>query len=322
MPAFLTLGELLIDFVPTVTPTTLIDAPAFVKAPGGAPANVAVGLARLGHTVGFLGRVGDDPFGHFLAETLASNAVDVTGLTFDPAARTALAFVSLKPDGDRDFLFYRHPSADMRHTPEDIDPAVIQSAQVLHYGSISLIADPARSATLHALALAQQHGLTLSYDPNLRLPLWPSAEAARAGLRLGLQHAHIVKISEDEIHFLTGQTDLITGARQLWHANLRLMVVTLGAHGCLFLTPTTHAAVPGYTVNAIDATGAGDGFTAGLLHGLHTHSLLAHPSDPAALTAVCQFANAVGALTTTQRGAIPALPTLDAVIAFLQGQPS
>ena len=321
MPAFLTLGELLIDFVPTITPTTLIAAPAFVKAPGGAPANVAVGLARLGHTVGFLGRVGDDPFGHFLAETLTTNGVDITGLKFDPAARTALAFVSLKPDGDRDFLFYRHPSADMRHTPEDIDPALIQSAQVLHYGSISLIADPAHSATLHAISLAQQHGLTLSYDPNLRLPLWPSAEAARAGLRLGLQHAHIVKISQDEIHFLTGETDLVAGARQLWQPTTRLMAVTLGPHGCLYLTADRHTTLPGYTVAAIDATGAGDGFTAGLLHGLHTRGLLTHPTDPADLTAVCQFANAVGALTTTRRGAIPALPTLAAVNAFLQGQP-
>jgi fructokinase len=139
MPDIVCLGELLIDFVPTVTGTSLIDAPAFKKAPGGAPANVAVGVTRLGLASAFMGKVGDDPFGHFLAQTLADAGVDVAPLRFTDQARTALAFVSLRADGEREFMFYRHPSADMLLTPDEIDEAALRGAKALHFGSISLI---------------------------------------------------------------------------------------------------------------------------------------------------------------------------------------
>jgi fructokinase len=138
-------GDLLIDFVPTVTGTGLADAPAFVKAPGGAAANVAVGLARLGVKSAFMGKVGDDPFGHFLAHTLEAEGVDVTPLRFEPRARTALAFVSLRADGEREFLFYRHPSADMLFTPEEVDADAIRRARIFHFDSISVAADPPRA---------------------------------------------------------------------------------------------------------------------------------------------------------------------------------
>ncbi len=144
-------GELLIDFVPTESGVTLIEAPAFKKAAGGAPANVAVGVARLGYRAGFMGQVGEDAFGHFLADTLAQSGVDVAGLRFSPEARTALAFVSLRADGERSFMFYRHPSADMLWRPEDVDAAYAASARIFHYGSISLIGEPSRSATFAAL---------------------------------------------------------------------------------------------------------------------------------------------------------------------------
>ncbi|NJN45291.1 MAG: hypothetical protein HC808_00970 [Candidatus Competibacteraceae bacterium] len=169
------LGELIIDFVPTVTGTDLLEAPAFKKAPGGAPGNVAVGLVRLGVKSAFMGKVGDDAFGHFLAKTLRDAGVDVSPLRFSKEARTALAFVSLRADGDRDFMFYRHPSADMLFTPEEVDGEAISKAKLLHFGSISLISEPSRSATLHAVEIAQDQGCLISYDPNLRLPLWPDA---------------------------------------------------------------------------------------------------------------------------------------------------
>ena len=201
------LGELLIDFVPTVTPTSLVDAPAFKKAPGGAPANVAVGLARLGTTSAFMGKVGDDPFGHFLADTLAAAGVDVSTLCFTAQARTALAFVSLRADGDREFMFYRHPSADMLFTPEEVDAAALGTARALHYGSISMISEPSRSATLHAIEVAKQSGCLISCDPNLRLPLWPDAASARDGMLQALAKAQVVKISDSELKFLTGSDD-------------------------------------------------------------------------------------------------------------------
>lgn len=312
------LGELLIDFVPTVTGTDLRGAETFRKAAGGAPANVAVGLARLGVPTAFLGKVGEDGFGHFLAGTLAEAGVNTASLRFDGAARTALAFVSLAANGERDFLFYRQPSADMLYTPEEVDEAAIARARVLHIGSISLIAEPARAATLHAVALARKHGLRVSYDPNLRLPLWPGAEAAREGLRLGLREAEIVKIGEEEVEFLTGERDPLAGARALWHDRMILMAVTRGASGCLWLTREAQGEVPGFAVEPVDTTGAGDAFTAGLLAGLLDQGLAPGAlSQPGVLDSLCRFANAMGALTTTARGAIPSIPGRNAVREFL-----
>jgi fructokinase len=312
------LGELLIDFVPTVTGTTLIDAPAFRKAPGGAPANVAVGLARLRVPSAFMGKVGDDAFGHFLAGTLAEAGVETGPLRFSSEARTALAFVSLRADGEREFMFYRHPSADMLLTPEEIDEAAIRSARLLHFGTISLISEPSRSATLHAIEVARQAGCLISCDPNLRLALWPDSAAAREGLLLGISNAEVVKISDEELRFLTGSDDPAAARRQLWHDRLELMVVTLGSAGCVYFTPGFDGVVVGFSVAAIDATGAGDGFVAGLLQGLLVDRDI--PGDEARLRELCRLANAVGALTTTERGAIPALPTLERVRAFLAAQ--
>ncbi|MCX2726988.1 PfkB family carbohydrate kinase [Thermomicrobium sp. 4228-Ro] len=298
-------GELLVDFVALRRGVRLAEAPAFRRAAGGAPANVAVGVARLGRRAAFLGQVGDDDFGHYLAETLARAGVDVRGLRFSPDARTALAFVSLRADGERDFLFYRHPSADMLWRPEDVDRTVASTTRIFHFGSISLIEEPARSATLVAMETAREHGARLSYDPNLRLALWPSPEAARAGMLRGLEHAEIVKLSREELAFLTGSSDP-AATRQLWHDRLQLLVVTLGAAGCAYLTPQEEGEVPGFTVPIVDTTGAGDGFVAGLLVGLLEQGF---DWSKRAVEQVLRLANAVGALVCTRRGAIPALPT-------------
>ncbi len=311
MAQIVCLGELLIDFVPTVTGISLGEADMFRKAAGGAPANVAVGLARLGVPSAFMGKVGEDGFGRFLAATLADAGVDTGPLRFAAHARTALAFVSLAADGEREFLFYREPGADTLFAPEDIDPADITGAQVLHYGSISLITEPCRSATLHAIALARAAGVRRSYDPNLREALWPNAEAARAGMRLGLEQAEIVKISEEEVAFLTGLDAIEPGVRALWHDGLVLMAVTCGRRGCRWFTRASSGAVPGFPVTAVDATGAGDAFMAGLLAGLiETPDA---PDDPAELSRILRVANAAGAVTTLSRGAIPSLPDRAAI---------
>ena len=314
------LGELLIDFVPTVTPTSLVDAPAFKKAPGGAPANVAVGLARLDVSSAFMGKVGDDPFGHFLADTLAAAGVDVGPLSFTSQARTALAFVSLRADGDREFMFYRHPSADMLLTPEEIDVTALRAARALHFGSISLISEPSRSATLHAIEVAKQAGCLISCDPNLRLPLWPDATSARDGMLLGLSKAQVVKISDSELKFLTGSDDPSAARAQLWSEDTALMVITGGHEGCLYLTAEREGHVAGFSVDAIDATGAGDGFVAGILQGVVRDPGIVR--DETRLRTLCRFANAVAALATTERGAIPAMPRRDQVQRLLSGQPS
>lgn len=309
-----TCGELLIDFVSLRRGVALAEAPAFRRAAGGAPANVAVGVARLGRRAAFLGQVGDDDFGHYLATTLRRAGVDTRGLCFSSQARTALAFVSVRPDGERDFLFYRHPSADMLWRPEQVDRTVVSATRIFHYGSISLIDEPTRSATLTAIELARQHGALISYDPNLRLNLWPSAQAAREGILLGWQHADLIKISTDELVFLTGSADPAS-ARRLWHPRLQLLVVTQGADGCTYLVPDAQAQVPGFRVRVIDTTGAGDGFVAGLLVGLLEQGL---DWTIERIEWALRLANAVGALVCTRRGAIPALPSRRRVERFLR----
>lgn len=310
-------GELLIDFVSTESGVTLAEAPAFKKAAGGAPANVAVGVARLGYRAGFMGQVGDDDFGHFLADTLAEAGVDVRGLRFSTDARTALAFVSLRKDGERSFMFYRHPSADMLWRPKDVDAGYAAGTRIFHYGSISLIGEPSRSATFTALAHARRGGALISYDPNLRLALWPSVADARAGMLAGWEHADLAKVSEEELEFLTGETDMAAATRKLWHDRLKLLTVTRGAAGAAYFLADASGEVPGFKVEAIDTTGAGDGFVAGLLAGLLDGGL---QFERAVVEAALRLGNAVGALTTTQRGAIPALPTRAAVEAFLARQ--
>jgi fructokinase len=311
MAGVVTFGELLIDFVPTQTGKDLASAEMFKKAAGGAPANVAVGLARLGISSAFMGMVGKDGFGRFLADTLREAGVDVSPLRVTDRAGTGVAFVSLRSDGEREFLFYRSPSADMLMSPEDVDEGAIAAARAFHFGSISLIAEPVRSATLHAVALARQGGKLVTYDPNLRLTLWPDAQAARTGMRLGLAEADVIKIGAEELAFLTGFQDPLEAARNLWHPRLRLMAVTRGASGCHWLTPEAAGTMPGYPVEAVDTTGAGDAFMAGFIAGLLAEPDL--PTDPVRLDAICRFANGAGALTATGRGAIPSLPTLEAV---------
>lgn len=313
MPEVISLGEALIDFVSTQSGVDVKDAPGFLKAAGGAPANVAVALSRLGVDAGFIGKVGDDPFGHFLAEVMAQHGVDVSPVRFSKQARTALAFVSLRADGERSFSFYRHPSADMLLAPSEIEEAYVASARVLHFGSISLISEPSRSATLRAIEHARKHGVLVSYDPNLRLNLWDHEDQARTQMRAALPLAHVLKVNDDEMAFLTGERDLESGSRALLSQGPGIVVVTLGADGCFFSNGRQSLRVPGVRVKAVDTTGAGDAFWAAVLWGLLEP--LRQGRDLAALTAqemrpILQRANRAGALTTTRKGAIPALPTL------------
>jgi fructokinase len=315
MPDVIATGELLVDFVSTVSGVSLADAPSFLKAAGGAPANVVVGLARLGVSSGFMGQVGDDAFGHFLANTLSANNVDVSALRFSDKARTALAFVSVRADAERDFMFYRHPSADMLYDMPDVNADYVQASKILHFGSLSLIAEPSRRATFFAVFEARKSGVLVSYDPNLRVNLWPDAQQMKAMVMEGWGYAQVIKVSGEELALLSGENDIEAGARQLWHNDLRLLVVTRGANGCAYFTRELSGEVAGFKVNVVDTTGAGDGFMAGLLKGV-----LASPHiffDETRLREACRYANAVGALTTTQRGAIPALPTHEAVMQLM-----
>ena len=319
MPDALTIGELLIDFVSTRKGVTLAESPAFEKKPGGAPANVAVGLARLGVPSGFVGKVGDDAFGVFLRNTLAEQGVDVTHLAATDQARTTLAFVSLTPDGSPDFAFYRHPGADMLLCEADIDEEYHRGARALHFGSISLADAAPKAATLKAIGIARAGGQLISYDPNYRPALWPSPDAARREILAGFAHADVAKVSEEEWELITGTTDLEAGSHVILERGVKLLVVSRGADGCYVTTGSHTAWLDGYPVEVAEATGAGDGFVAALLSellrdGVGPETVGAVP--PERIDAICDFANAVGALTCTKVGAIPALPTRDAALRF------
>ncbi|KAL6293877.1 hypothetical protein ACE6H2_002019 [Prunus campanulata] len=311
-------GEMLIDFVPTESGVSLAEAPGFLKAPGGAPANVAIAVARLGGKAAFVGKLGDDEFGHMLAGILKQYGVTGEGILFDQGARTALAFVTLRADGEREFMFYRNPSADMLLRPDELNFELIKSAKVFHYGSISLIVEPCRSAHLKAMEVAKDAGALLSYDPNLRLPLWPSAEEARKQIMSIWEKADVIKVSDVELEFLTGSPKIDDeNALTLWNDNLKLLLVTLGENGCRYYTKHFRGSVEAFHVKAVDTTGAGDSFVGALLAKIvDDQSIL---EDEQRLRGVLKFANACGAITTTKKGAIPALPSESEAFTLIKG---
>ncbi|XP_076937375.1 putative fructokinase-7 [Bidens hawaiensis] len=312
-------GEMLIDFVPSVSGVSLAEAPAFQKAPGGAPANVAVGISRLGGSSAFIGKVGDDEFGHMLADILKENKVNNSGMRFDQKARTALAFVTLRSDGEREFMFFRHPSADMLLHESELDVNLIKQASIFHYGSISLIEEPCKSTHLAAMEIAKKSGSILSYDVNLRLPLWPSEDAARDGIMSIWDQADVIKVSEDEITFLTRGDDPYDDnvvLNKLFHPNLKLLLVSEGPDGCRYYTQKFKGRVSGVKVKPVDTTGAGDAFVGGILSVLASDTNLY--KDETKLREALLFANACGAITVTKKGAIPAMPTRDEVYKILK----
>ncbi len=313
------MGELLIDFVATEENVSLVQAPGFVKAPGGAPANVAVGLQRLGLTSSFVGKVGDDPFGQFLRETLHETGVDTSYLFIDPDARTTIVFVAVHDDGHKDLCFFRNPGADMRLMPEEITEDIFDSARCFHYGSITFINEPSAGAQRKALDIARRRGLMISYDPNYRPTLWPSQERAQAVIQDGFRHCHLAKIADEEWEVATGKTDLDAGLQAVLDQGVELVVVSRGAGGALVTNGDYLVEMPALDVEVAETIGAGDGFMAAMISRLlpereRLGSLAA--IDKAVVEDALDFAINVGALTCTKVGAIPALPTLAEVEEF------
>ena len=301
------IGEILIDL--TQSGVTEQGIPRFDANPGGAPANLAVAAARLGAKTAFIGRVGSDGYGEFLRRTLAENGVDVSGLSADPVQHTTLAVVTLDASGERSFSFYRDPSADVNLRPEDIPAALLRDTRVLHFGSVSLTAEPSRSATLYAAKTAKANGALVTYDPNYRASLWPDERTAIRQMLEPLPLVDILKVSNEELPLLTGLTDPERGSARLTEKGPRLILVTLGANGAFYRFGDKMGHVPGVKVTVGDTNGAGDTFFGAAL------SRLVKLGDLDALTAaeledVLAFANRAAGLTTSRHGAIPAMPTL------------
>lgn len=328
MPDVLCLGEILVDWVSTTVGAELPEATQFTKAPGGAPANTAVGLARQGIETAFIGRVSKDPFGAWLKSVLSDNKIDVSCTVEDPEAETRMAYVVTTSTGDRKLAtFSRIACADTRLKPDDLNSEHFSRASILHFGSISLIEEPAKSSTEAAIVLAKKHGMLVSYDPNVRLSLWPSEDACRDTILKTLNWADIVKINEDELKFLTGSRDLEEADKLRLQNDLGLMIVTLDSRGAYFSTAHGSKIVPGFSVQLVEATGAGDGFNAGVLGGLlgYVKSAMTRKDELNKLSLdqiseIIHRGNAIGALACTKAGAIPALPTRQELETFLASQ--
>lgn len=310
------LGEVLIDF----TPSGVNDQGCllFARNPGGAPANVLAANSRLGGKTALMGKVGDDLFGRFLAQTLTEAGINTQGLVLDGQVHTTLAFVQLRADGERDFGFYRDPGADTCLRPEEVDLSLVEQGDIFHFGSLSLTHEPARSATRHALGHARRCGKLISYDPNYRPPLWPDERTAVAAMAACLPDADLVKVSEEEMALLTGETDLARGSLRLAERGPGLVLVSRGEAGSYYRRGADCGAVPPFRVKAVDTTGAGDAFLGAVHAGLRGKGRADLPHlSVEGLEHLLRFANAAGALTTTQPGAIPALPTRAEIEALL-----
>ncbi|MEX0601987.1 MAG: carbohydrate kinase, partial [Bacteroidota bacterium] len=307
----------IVDFVAERRGFLLRDVPAFRKFAGGAAANVAVGLSRLGTRSAFIGRVGDDSFGRFLAGELRRNHVDTRGLLSDPKHKTRLAFVSLTSAGDRDFEFWEHQPADEQLKKRDFNRTVLRNARIVHFSSFLLLKEPSRSAVLQISRELKKEGRFVSFDPNIRLSLWRSKREVGKIMGKMIRSATILRLNADEARLLSGSRNIQNAARILRKNGPSIVAVTLGKGGCYFLTGNGEGFVAGFRVKAVDTTGCGDGFLAGLIDGI-----IKTGKDPDTISEnemrdICSRANAGGGITAGKRGVFNALPDRTAVQKFL-----
>ena len=313
------LGELLIDFT-----CEAVDAggyPTMAAHPGGAPANFLATLSRFGAETALMGKVGDDAFGKMLLGTLQKAGIDTRGMVTTDEVFTTLAFVTLDETGNRAFSFSRKPGADTCLTERELDLRLIDETKVFHFGTLSLTHEPARSATYRAVEYARGQGKWITFDPNLRKPLWKDLDTAKEQMRWGLSQADVVKISDEEVEFLFGMTPEEGAAHILREFGGKLVFVTCGARGCFFQNRRTSGMVPGLTgLSVVDTTGAGDIFGGSALW-----MLLQTGEDPAELSEaqlrrVTEFACASAGLSTTRYGGISSVPSYEQVMAVLDGE--
>lgn len=301
------LGELLIDFTPTGKNAQ--GSQLYARCPGGAPANVLAMNTLLGGSTAFLGKVGKDAFGHYLKSILDQAGIATMGLVLDETYPTTLAFVNLDDRGDRSFSFYRSPGADLMLRPEEVERSIIDQADVFHFGSVSMTDEPCRGTVWETVKYARAAGKLVSFDPNYRPLLWKSKQEAVEQICAILPLVDVLKVSDEEMTLLTGQTDLETGSAMLAEHGPGIVIVTMGEKGAYFRCPQGTGHVEAYRAKTIDTTGAGDAFWGTVLYGLRGKGKeVISAMDPADWIAVLSFANAAGSLTTEAYGAIPAMP--------------
>ena len=304
------LGELLIDF--TMNGQSSQGNNMFEACPGGAPCNVLALLNKMGKKTAFIGKVGRDQFGTLLKNTITEAGIDASHLLADEKVNTTLAFVHTFPDGDREFSFYRNPGADMMLTQEEVDPEFISRARIFHFGTLSMTHDGVRAATKKAVQAAKDGGCLISFDPNLRPPLWSSLDLAKEQMEYGFSVCDILKISDNEIQFVSGKEDYDEGIAYLQEKyNIPLILLTMGKDGSRAYYKGMRVERPGFSVKTIETTGAGDTFGGSSLNFLLEHDFNNLTEEE--LGEMLTFANAAAAIVTTRKGAIKAMPEREEV---------
>lgn len=301
------LGELLIDF--TEYAKSDRGNKLFEANPGGAPCNVLALLQKLGKKTAFIGKVGNDQFGRILFETINSIGIDSSNLVFDNEIPTTLAFVGKTPDGDREFSFYRNPGADMMLNADEVDEDLLKNAKIFHFGTLSMTHEAVRGATITAIKKAKENGAIISLDPNLREPLWKSLDEAKTQMKAALSYCDILKISDNEIVFLTGETDFDEGVKKIREEyDIPLICVTMGKDGSRAYYNDIKVVASGfYQENIVDTTGAGDTFCGSVLNYVCENGL--ENLSEKQIEEMITFANAAASLVTTKAGAILSMPT-------------
>ncbi len=314
-----TLGEILIDFTPVKNDDNKI---RFEQNAGGAPANVMAAITKLGLKTGFIGCVGDDQFGHFLADFLKDNHIDSKDLKISNEYNTTLAFVHLKEDGDREFSFYRNPGADQMICEEDISEDMFEDVKVFHFGSLSLTDEPARGATLKAIQISKDKGCIISYDPNLRPPLWKSLDEAKEQMLSVMEYVDILKISEEELYFLTGIEDIEEGSKYLYEKyKTPLIIATLGPDGCAIRKGDMYDVASGVKVKAVDTTGAGDSHLGAMLYQIIMENSKLEDIPFNKILDFGKFANHMAAYVTTKYGSAEIMPSYEQVKSAMANYP-
>lgn len=310
------LGELLIDF--TENGVSGQGNPLFEANPGGAPCNVLSMLAKLGRKVTFIGKVGADMFGAQLEKAISEVGIDTTGLLKDKEIPTTLAFVHTLEGGDRDFSFYRNPGADMMLCTEDLKEELLKDCKIFHFGTLSMTAEGCREATKKAISIAKEAGAVISFDPNLREPLWDNLENAKEQTAYGISQCDILKISDNEIQWFTGKEDYEEGVRFLQeHYDCKLILVSLGKEGSMAYSGDQKAVVPAFVQeNTIETTGAGDSFCGSILHQILEKGFRTYTKEE--LEEMLTFANAAASIVTTRKGALRVMATPEEIGALLK----